>query len=168
MIINCITGKCVIFNTGLIEMNNKKLFDFKRKGHPAILAAIYGVAMLAPVTGYSATDSDTLTITGNEANDQGYSAGTSSVASKTPTPRLNEAQSVSVVTRQQLDDYQATSLSDAMRFVSGVSEGNTLAGTEDGLSGVVLVPTLMVPFIATASAAVRVSILMPPPSGLKC
>ena len=113
-------------------MNNNKLFDFDRKGHPAILAAIYGVAMLSPVAGYSAADNDTLTITGTEANNQGYSAGTSSVASKAPTARINEAQSVSVVTQQQLNDYQVTSLTDAMRFVSGVSEGNTLAGTEDG------------------------------------
>src|SRR5688572_24242450 len=118
MIINCIMGMDVIFNTGFTEMNNNKLFDFKRKSHPAILAAIYGVAMLTPVSGHSAGENDTLTITGQGADDGGYSAGTSSVASKTPTPRLNEAQSVSVVTRQQLDDYQATSLSDAMRFVS--------------------------------------------------
>jgi iron complex outermembrane receptor protein len=128
------TAKDVIFHTRLNEMNNNRQLAFKRKHHPAILAALCGVAMLSPKTGYSAGDGDTLTITGQEQeqNDQGYSAGTSSVASKTPTPRLNEAQSVSVVTQQQLDDYQATSLSDAMRFVSGVSEGNTLAGTEDG------------------------------------
>lgn len=49
-----------------------------------------------------------------------------------PTARIDEAQSVSVVTQQQLDDYQASSLADAMRFVSGVTEANTLAGTEDG------------------------------------
>jgi len=113
-------------------MNNKALFNFKRKHHPALIAALYGVAMITPNTGYSADDGDTLTISGQEQNNQGYSAGSSSVASKTPTPRLDEAQSVSVVTRQQLDDYQAESLSDAMRFVAGVSESNTLAGTEDG------------------------------------
>ncbi|MFO6296901.1 TonB-dependent siderophore receptor [Rahnella selenatireducens] len=113
-------------------MNNNRTIFFKRNGHPAILAAIYGVALLTPGISYSAWDSNTLTVSGQGKDGQGYSASEASVASKTPTSRLNEAQSVSVVTQQQLEDYQASSLSDAMRFVSGVTEGNTLAGTEDG------------------------------------
>lgn len=113
-------------------MNNNKSFYFKRSGHPAILAAIYGAAFFTSGTSYAAWDDNTLTVTGQAADEQGYSASSSSVAGKTPTARLNEAQSVSVVTQQQLEDYQAESLADAMRFVSGVAEGNTLAGTEDG------------------------------------
>lgn len=113
-------------------MNNNKFFHFKRSCHPAILAAIYGAAFFTSGTSYAAWDDNTLTVTGQAADEQGYSASSSSVAGKTPTARLNEAQSVSVVTQQQLEDYQAESLADAMRFVSGVAEGNTLAGTEDG------------------------------------
>ncbi|WP_454878390.1 TonB-dependent siderophore receptor [Serratia inhibens] len=113
-------------------MNNNKSFYFKRSCHPAILAAIYGAAFFTSGTSYAAWDDNTLTVTGQAADEQGYSASSSSVAGKTPTARLNEAQSVSVVTQQQLEDYQAESLADAMRFVSGVTEGNTLAGTEDG------------------------------------
>ncbi|MBU9821185.1 TonB-dependent siderophore receptor [Rahnella sp. BCC 1045] len=113
-------------------MNNNRTVSFKRNCHPAIMAAIYGVALLTPGISYSAWDSNTLTVSGQETDGQGYSASETSVASKTPTSRLNEAQSVSVVMQQQLEDYQASSLSDAMRFVSGVTEGNTLAGTEDG------------------------------------
>ncbi|MEE4407255.1 MULTISPECIES: TonB-dependent siderophore receptor [unclassified Serratia (in: enterobacteria)] len=113
-------------------MNNNKSFYFKRSCHPAILAAIYGAAFFTSGTSYAAWDDNTLTVTGQAADEQGYSASSSSVAGKTPTARLNEAQSVSVVTQQQLEDYQAESLADAMRFVSGVAEGNTLAGTEDG------------------------------------
>ncbi|MEB6538933.1 hypothetical protein ALQ63_00814 [Serratia plymuthica] len=113
-------------------MNNNALFYFKRSSHPAILAAIYGAAFFTSGASYAAWNDNTLTVTGQAADEQGYSASNSSVAGKTPTSRLNEAQSVSVVTQQQLEDYQAESLADAMRFVSGVAEGNTLAGTEDG------------------------------------
>ncbi|WP_062792343.1 TonB-dependent siderophore receptor [Serratia plymuthica] len=113
-------------------MNNNTLFYFKRSCHPAILAAIYGAAFFTSGASYAAWNDNTLTVTGQAADEQGYSASNSSVAGKTPTSRLNEAQSVSVVTQQQLEDYQAESLADAMRFVSGVTEGNTLAGTEDG------------------------------------
>ncbi len=113
-------------------MNNNKTFAFKPTCHPAIIAAIYGVSVFTAAGSLAAESSNTLTVSAQESRPQGYNATSSSVASKTPTPRLNEAQSVSVVTQQQLEDYQAASLTDAMRFVSGVTEGNTLAGTEDG------------------------------------
>lgn len=113
-------------------MNNNKTFAFKPTCHPAIIAAIYGVSVFTAAGSLAAESSNTLTVSAQESRPQGYNATSSSVASKAPTPRLNEAQSVSVVTQQQLEDYQAASLTDAMRFVSGVTEGNTLAGTEDG------------------------------------
>ena len=113
-------------------MNNNKNFAFKTTCHPAIIAAIYGVSVFTAAGSLAAESNNTLTVSAQESSSQGYNATSSSVASKTPTPRLNEAQSVSVVTQQQLEDYQAASLTDAMRFVSGVTEGNTLAGTEDG------------------------------------
>ncbi|MBA0038735.1 TonB-dependent siderophore receptor [Pantoea sp. BIGb0393] len=113
-------------------MNNNKTFAVKSQRHPAILAAIYGVSMWTSANSMAAEEANTLTVLAQESNAQGYNATSSSVGSKTPTPRLNEAQSVSVVTQQQLEDYQVSNLAEAMRFVSGVSEGNTLAGTEDG------------------------------------
>ena len=113
-------------------MNNNKPLTFKTQRHPAIIAAIYGVTVLSAASSMAAESGSTLTVSAQENSKQGYNATSSSVASKTPTSRLNEAQSISVVTQQQLEDYQASSLADAMRFVSGVSEGNTLAGTEDG------------------------------------
>jgi iron complex outermembrane receptor protein len=36
-----------------------------------------------------------------------------------------------VVTQQTLDDFQVRSLDDAMKFVSGVSQANTLGNTKD-------------------------------------
>lgn len=114
-------------------MHNNRPFAVIPLRHPAIAAAIYGISMLSASNSAAAQTDETLTVSAQEESAaEGYSAARSSVASKTPTPRLNEAQSVSVVTQQQLADYQASSLADAMRFVSGVSEGNTLAGTEDG------------------------------------
>ncbi|MRS21373.1 TonB-dependent siderophore receptor [Enterobacteriaceae bacterium RIT692] len=113
-------------------MNNNKSFTFKSQRHPAILAAIYGVSLWSSASSFAADDSHTLTVSAQEDNAQGDNVTNSSVGSKTSTPRINQAQSVSVVTQQQLEDFQASSLTDAMRFVSGVTEGNTLAGTEDG------------------------------------
>lgn len=66
-----------------------------------------------------------------EAQD-GYSAKTASTASKSSVPIMQEAQAVQVVTAQLIDDYQVQSLDDAMKFVSGVTQSNTLAGTQDG------------------------------------
>nr|GFB43318.1 hypothetical protein [Tanacetum cinerariifolium] len=40
---------------------------------------------------------------------------------------------VNTVTAQTLNDYQVKDLNDAMRFVSGVSQTNTLGGTKDAV-----------------------------------
>ncbi|PHN30377.1 ligand-gated channel [Pseudomonas sp. ICMP 561] len=62
-----------------------------------------------------------------------YVRSTSSTASKSEVPIRDEAQSVNVVTQQTLDDFQVKSLDDAMKFVSGVSQSNTLGNTKDAL-----------------------------------
>jgi iron complex outermembrane receptor protein len=62
-----------------------------------------------------------------------YVRSTSSTASKSEVPIRDEAQSVNVVTQQTLDDFQVKSLDDAMKFVSGVSQANTLGNTKDAL-----------------------------------
>lgn len=63
----------------------------------------------------------------------GYARSTSSTASKTDTRTQDEAQTVNTVTRQALDDYQVRSLDQAMKFVSGVSQTNTLGNTKDAV-----------------------------------
>ena len=98
-----------------------------------ILVAIYSSAFISSANSNAAEESNTLTVTAVKQARNAYTSPTSSIAGKTPTSRLDEAQSVSVVTQQQLDDYQTTNLFDAMRFVSGVTQTNTLGGTEDGL-----------------------------------
>ena len=64
-------------------------------------------------------------------SDQGYGARQVSSASKGSVPIREEAQSVNVVTPQVIDDFAVQSLDDAMKFVSGVSQSNTLGNTKD-------------------------------------
>ena len=98
---------------------------------PALYVALQGLIPVS-VTANAAEQEITLTVQADSETASGYSAGSSTVSSKLPVARLDEIQSVSIVTPQQLEDYQVSRLTEAMRFVSGVSEGNTLAGTEDG------------------------------------
>ncbi|GAA0485658.1 TonB-dependent siderophore receptor [Tatumella punctata] len=51
---------------------------------------------------------------------------------RTAAPLSETPQSVSIVTPQVMKDYDVTRLNDAVKFVSGVTQGNTLGGTEDG------------------------------------
>lgn len=82
----------------------------------------------------SAATEETMTVMSSLPQEQqSYTADKTSIASKNSNSRLNEAQSISVVTAKQLQDYQVSNLADAMRFVSGVSVGNTLGNTEDGI-----------------------------------
>jgi iron complex outermembrane receptor protein len=62
-----------------------------------------------------------------------YSRAEGGTASKGTTQNRDEAQMVNSVAAQTLDDYQVKDLIDAMRFVSGVTQTNTLGGTKDAL-----------------------------------
>lgn len=66
------------------------------------------------------------------ADENGYQAKRASTASKSSVALKDEAQSVQVVTPQTIEDFQVRSLDDAMKFVSGMAQSNTLAGTQDG------------------------------------
>ena len=77
-------------------------------------------------------DSITVNAQANALDTTDYSATQSSTASKSDTPLNETPQSVSVVTQSMIQDYDVTSRDDAMKFVSGVTQGNTLGGTEDG------------------------------------
>ncbi|KUM42008.1 ligand-gated channel [Pseudomonas sp. EpS/L25] len=86
---------------------------------PALLAA--ESTSLAPMD---------ISTTASEA-DASYRATTASTASKSEVPLKDEAQSVQTVTPQLIQDYDVRSLDDASKFVSGVTQSNTLAGTKD-------------------------------------
>lgn len=64
--------------------------------------------------------------------EEGYRAEQASTASKSPIPLKEEAQSLQVVPPQTLEDYGVSSLDEAMKFVSGMTQSNTLGGTQDG------------------------------------
>lgn len=84
-----------------------------------------------PVATAQAED-ESLTVTTSSLPAAGYSTDSASTASKTNTPLSEVPQSVSVVTPDVINDFQVKSVNDAMKFVSGVTQGNTLGGTEDG------------------------------------
>lgn len=89
----------------------------------------------APAFAADKPKEDTLTVVAN-ANPDGsptsYTQDDSAIASRSKTPRSEIPQSVSVVTPQVIDDYAVTSVNDAMKFVSGFTQSNTLGGIEDG------------------------------------
>ena len=94
---------------------------------------------IALLTSFSVQAAEQATLPATEVSaasidaDQGYAATTASTASKSDVPLKEEAQSVIVVTPRTLSDYSVQSLDDAMKFVSGVSQGNTLGNTKDSL-----------------------------------
>lgn len=139
-------------------MNQNKNFRHHKFPLSKMWLVVSGGILISSVNSYAADDSNTLTVTAHTAKQQadtGYSSPESSIASKTPTSKLDEAQSISVVTNKQLEDYQASSVADAMRFVSGTAQSNTLGEPRTGLPVVVLAPTQTVLFSVMASAAAR-------------
>ena len=61
---------------------------------------------------------------------EGYTANTSLSATKTDTPLMETAQSVSVVTREQIEDQSAQTVQQALRYTPGV-----FTGTRNGIGG---------------------------------
>jgi iron complex outermembrane recepter protein len=95
----------------------------------AILAAQQSVAFdsdqsaTADTTDTTKNSSHAKTLSGVTVTAQGhagYVADNSGSATKTDTPILETPQSISVVTRQQLDDQQPQSLNEALRYSPGV------------------------------------------------
>lgn len=102
-------------------------------GSQVLLAStlLYGHSAAAAET----TQDQTLTVTADQSstsNTGSYNQDDAAATLRTNTPRNETPQSISVVTPQVMKDYQVTSLNDAVKFVSGVTQGNTLGGTEDG------------------------------------
>jgi len=91
-------------------------FPFKR------LAVLCALALCSPL---AALADDTVVVTASpsdaaDAPTQGYTAKTSKAATKTDAPLITTGQSVSVVTRQQMDDQNATTVNSALNYTPGV------------------------------------------------
>ncbi|ROO40161.1 ligand-gated channel [Pseudomonas sp. AF76] len=111
-----------------IPFANRSAF-FKR-----VLPTLSCCLIASPLWAQDSLELPTTDIQGTRiTQDEGYTASQASTASKSDVPIKEEAQSINVVTQQILDDYQVRSLNDAMKFVSGVSQGNTLGGSRDSL-----------------------------------
>lgn len=75
---------------------------------------------------------DELSVTGDgKAISRGYQPVRSSVATITETPLIKVPQSIAVVTEQVLQDQAVRSLDEALVNVSGITQTNTLGGTQD-------------------------------------
>ena len=114
-----------------------RLFPRRRTGVPDRAIQDYGmissvyfkrsalVCALAAAFPLAAQAEDTLIVTAKpddsaSAQTQGYSAKTSTGATKTDQPLITTAQSVSVITRQQIADQGANTVSQALQYTPGV------------------------------------------------
>lgn len=84
-------------------------------GSATALVATPALADEQPKRDYLPSD---IVVTGDA---DGYGTDDGLTATKTPTPLIDVPQAVTAITRDQLDDQNATSLNEALRFVPGVS-----------------------------------------------
>ncbi|WP_373476203.1 TonB-dependent receptor [Sphingorhabdus sp.] len=90
---------------------------------PSNIAIAVAILTSNPVLAEDAAfddDSRTIIVTGAS---KGYVASNSVTATKTDTPLLDIPQSISVVTREQLEDQSHHSLADVLRYVPGTTVG---------------------------------------------
>ena len=76
----------------------------------------------------------TLLVTQDAASQEdGYQPHSSVTATRAPAKIIDTPQNVTVVQQQVLQDSAAQDLDDAVKFVSGITQANTLGGTQDAL-----------------------------------
>ncbi|MEZ3500831.1 TonB-dependent siderophore receptor [Pantoea sp. KPR_PJ] len=80
-----------------------------------------------------AQESTLLVTQDDEAQEKGYQPHRSVTATRTPAKIIDTPQNVTVVPQPVLQDSDAQRLDDAVKFVSGITQANTLGGTQDAL-----------------------------------
>ena len=86
-----------------------------------ISTAMFGASVPAlAAEGGELSEAPTIIVTGHS---EGYDATNSVTATKTDTPLIDVPQTISVVTRQQLDDQAQHSMADVLRYVPGTTVG---------------------------------------------
>jgi len=94
-----------------------------------------GLALLvSPETESITADDDTIQILVTGQQDIGYAPSNASTATRTDMPIRDIPQSIQVIPRQVLEDQQVIRVTDAIRNVSGVVEGDTFGGTVDNFN----------------------------------
>ena len=113
----------------LAAIHNRAAFSILFKGYHMEMpfnlkrsALLYSLALAVP--GFALAE-ETLTVTAQPAETadsptSGYSVKTSRGATKTDQPLITTGQSVSVVTRQQIEDQGAMDVNQALNYSSGV------------------------------------------------
>ncbi|KQT47876.1 TonB-dependent receptor [Methylobacterium sp. Leaf456] len=102
-------------------------------------APLLALGTLLAASGAGAQDGDNPVVTLDELSvagdgkpiSRGYQPVRSSVATITETPLIKVPQAVAVVTEQVLQDQAVRSLDEALVNVSGITQTNTLGGTQD-------------------------------------
>ncbi|WP_414058422.1 TonB-dependent siderophore receptor [Pseudomonas sp. HR96] len=95
------------------------------------LALQPALALGSTLAGSDALQLQPLTIEANRS--QGYQPPASTAVSHSRAPWLEQAQAISRVPAAVLQDQQPRNLDDALRNISGVTQGNTLGSTQDTL-----------------------------------
>jgi iron complex outermembrane recepter protein len=90
------------------------------------------VLSVVPGTDTADDAGDAIQVVVTGAQEEGYQADEATTATRTDTPLREIPQSIQVIPRQVLEDQQVIQLEEAVRNVSGVTSGNTFAGTQDG------------------------------------
>lgn len=70
---------------------------------------------------------------GQDGATKGYQPVSNTTAMRTDTPLIDIPQAVNVVSQDVLKDQKAQSLDDALSNISGISQSNTLGGTQDSV-----------------------------------
>jgi len=123
-----------LLRTGRLRHNRHRRGRLGLRGHaairrfhkPARCALAVAVALACPPMWAAETLLPSVTVEASApppspvGPDIGYHADTSATATKTSAPLAETAQSVSVVTRERIEDQGATNLQDALNYVAGV------------------------------------------------
>jgi iron complex outermembrane receptor protein len=109
---------------------------FSRRGGAGVIAAAAVLAPMGAVADETATTLPSLQIEGEApaaTTADAYLAPVATSATKTGTPVLETPQSISTVTRRQLDDQNARTVKDALTYSAGVLSTPDATGRYDSL-----------------------------------
>lgn len=94
---------------------------------PCLLASL----MLSPAL--QAEETTLLVTQQNDNGENGYQPHSSVTANRSPMKIIDTPQNVTVVPQQFLDDRDAQDVDEALGYVSGITQSNTLGGTQDAM-----------------------------------
>lgn len=113
----------------------KQTQDGEVQGADVQNGEVQGNYVLRPSPQTRTVELDAMRVQGRRLNHDGYLAHSGTAVTKTDTPLMETAQSISVVTEDQISDRQALSVSQAVAYAAGVRvEGSGLDPRFDSIS----------------------------------